>query len=196
MKYSLFIIACLLSPAGLCASADAAFLTSFVYSPNTRAFYLHGGSHNGAIDTIYFKATPARAGAFTNINGGLIAGAPRPAGHAFTYPNRMLYADPGDIEGGLGLSVFGLINTPQELSFTVASLGGTITTANQPDGKLFLGNIVPTGPVAKTSAVVQLFRAGELVTEWVIPPMPEPSSLTLLMLGGAIYAFGQRRRIK
>lgn len=173
------------------AAAEAASITTVAYPSNVRAFYLDGASLNGAFDTIYFKATPNGGAAFTNNYSGLLSGTPRPAGQAFTYHNRMLNADPLDFEGGLGLSMFGLVNTPQELSFTVAKLGGTMTTADQPSGKLFLGNVTLTRAGASANALVQLLRAGTLVYEAQI--VPEPTGLALICLGGCACFFSRRR---
>lgn len=62
---------------------------------NVYSIYVDGEASNGAFDTIYFKVTPS-TGTFINTNSGAAAGVPRPAGDAFTYPNRMLNADPLD----------------------------------------------------------------------------------------------------
>jgi hypothetical protein len=144
---------------------------SLVVEPfgNVHSIYLHGGFDNGNFNAVIFQATtsshdmyysvalhvisgvdvlatlstsifqPERF--FGNFNSGLVAGAPRPAGDAFTHHNRMLDADPEDVEGGLDWTILGLIRTPMQLSFTGGPLGGKINTASQPGGRLFIANL-------------------------------------------------------
>jgi hypothetical protein len=126
---------------------------------------LLGQAQNGGFDTISFRAIPDigirvqlidagtpiadlqtsgiilddPGGSFINLNSGLNAGVPRPAGDAFTYRNRMLQADPFD--GGKGWTLQDLVMTPSELSFTAGPTTGKITTATEVGGRLFLANI-------------------------------------------------------
>jgi hypothetical protein len=160
-------------------------------TPGTDAFAISlTGSES--FDTIYFQALPNAGLQFTNMSNGNVSGAPRPAGDPFTYPNRLLTADPGDFEGGLALNQFGLVNGPTELSFTVAKLGGTIDTSNG----LFLGNVNVPGPTpARGTARVQILAAGTTLQEIIAPiGIPEPATAGL----GAMALLGLaaiRRRI-
>jgi len=79
-------------------------------------------------------------GHFDRIASGLVAGIPRPPGRPATYINRMLNADPLDIDGGMSWNILGLMRTPSEVSFTGGPLGRKISTADQTDGRLFLAN--------------------------------------------------------
>jgi hypothetical protein len=135
---------------------------------------------------MFFQVRPNSPAMFTNNASGNNSGVPRPPGDSFTYHNRMLNGDPLDFPGALGLTQLGLVNIPQELSFTVANLFGTITTASQPNGDLFLGNVNMPGAGASASVLVQLLRAGNLVQELrMTVPVPEPSGA---LLGATAFA--------
>jgi hypothetical protein len=179
------------------SSVTNAASLSVTQTADAYSFFLEGGADNGNFDTIFFKSTATAPAVFTNTNGGLVSGAPRPAGQAFTYPNRMLNGDPGDIEGALGLSQFGLVNNTGELSFTVASLGGTITTAGQAGG-LFLGNVNMPGTTSGGVATVQVLRLGSLVSESTISfggvVIPEPATIAMAGLGMIGMVAAARRR--
>ena len=147
------------------------------------SLYLSGGTDNGQFDTIIFDATaaardqvrvqlvndgvilrslnatladltPPSQMVFLNQNSGNRAGLPRPAGEPFTYMNRMINADPNDVEGALGWTVLGRINTPGELSFTAGPRGGRIDTSAQPNGELFLANIYFAVPEPLGSSMI------------------------------------------
>ena len=160
---------------------------------NVYSIYVDGEASNGAFDTIYFKVTPS-TGTFINTNSGAAAGVPRPAGDAFTYPNRMLNADPLDFPGALGLTQVGLVNTAQELSFTVGALGGTVSTAAQPGGDLFLGNVMLSGGHfwANIYVRIQLISAGNVIFDDATGT-PEPASFSIAALGFAALVTVRRR---
>jgi hypothetical protein len=135
MKVFYFVI-CLLA----CSTATAASL-SFTQTGNATSWFLNGESENGRFNGIKVTATISPPVTFTNPHSGIVAGAPRPPGQAFTYRNRMLDRDPLDFPEGRGLVIFDAVSTPTELSFFAGSLNGAITTANETDGKLFLANV-------------------------------------------------------
>jgi hypothetical protein len=159
-------VACLSILACNCTHAASLQLTlGHVSAQNyISSIYLVGEAQNGGFDTITLKATPdigvhvqlinagapiadlqapviltGSVGAFLNLNSGLDAGVPRPAGQAFTYRNRQLEADL--LDGGLGWILQDLVMTPSELSFTAGPTTGKITTATEAGGRLFLANI-------------------------------------------------------
>lgn len=150
-------------------------------------FYVDGESLNGGFETIYFQARTTPPGKFAKLNTGILA-VPRPPGNAFTYPNRMLIADPLDFPGALGLLRVGFINNGQELSYAVGNLFGTITTANQPNGDLFLANLYVPDPTHFT-ATVQLISAGMVVFE-ATQTIPEPAAGLVALVGlSSLLAF-------
>jgi hypothetical protein len=158
-----------------------------------------------AFDEIRFDARIYGRATFTNPNSGLSAGIPRPAGDPFTYPHRMLDADPGDIPGALGLVRTGLINEPRWLSFTVTDADGTIDTAPQPNGDLFLANLNLSSPALSGDLVVFtrvcLFSEGRIVNMLsdvlaLDSPLPEPASSFLAVgaLSGLVALPRNNRR--
>lgn len=162
---------------------------------NTYSFFIDGAELNGTFDTIYFQAVPV-VGTFANANSGAVAGVPRPAGAEFTYPNRMITADPLDFPGGLALTQVGLVNTAQELSYTAGSLGGTVTTAAEVDGDLFLGNVNMTAGGNGTYQI-QLIAGGNVLYDSGAKPfgiIPEPTSIAMAGLGMIGLVAAARRR--
>jgi hypothetical protein len=164
------------------SAAQAASL-SYTRTNDAFAIFLDGEEHNDQFETIFFQVKPNPPAEFTNNSGGIFF--VRPPGRPFTYPNELLTQDPIDFPGGLALFQNGLVNIPQELSFTVANLFGTITTTPQPNGDLFLGNVNMPGAGASAKVTVQLLRAGNLVEQLTaVVPIPEPSTLALVAAVG------------
>jgi hypothetical protein len=189
-RLALAAIAALITVAPNASAASV----SFTQNGDAISIFLDGGAQNGAFDTIFFQLRPVAPALFTNNNNSRnAAGVPRPAGQAFTYYNGMLDADPLDFPGALGLTQVGLINTPQELSFTVGKLGGTITTADQPDGDLFLANVNLQGSVFFEGRV-QLISGGALIQEFVIPRIPEPAGALLALVAAPVLLSAARRK--
>lgn len=182
----------------LAANAGGASFYLAYPAPNVWTLYLDGKELNGAFDTIYVKTSISAPSTFSNVTSGLVAGVPRPPGQPFSYLNRMLDADPTDIAGGLGLTRFGVVNTPQELAFAAAALDGAITTADQPGGRLFLANFFREH--GSFGSHVQLLREGKLLFEANVipsltpPEFPEPSSLILMGLGVLVVGVARQRR--
>jgi hypothetical protein len=154
-----------------CGSAKAASLAIVANgsTPYTYSVYLNGTGVNGNFNTIKLDARPRLVlvqlsdsmgrvvadlvapfslgqpsppgYAFANLSSGQVAGVPRPAGEAFTYYNRLLNADPLDAPGGKGWSLLGIKVTEDLVGFSGGPLGANITTANEPNGQLFLANL-------------------------------------------------------
>lgn len=195
------ILSLALLAAGCIASAASAASMALTYQNNAYAFYLNAGEFNDEFDTIYFQAKPTPPAIFENTNmGGLEP--PRPPGHPYTYSNRLLDVDPFDYPASLGLTRVGFVRTSQELSFTAGKLGGTISTAEQPFGYLFLANVYQSGAPSWT-ATLQMISAGTIVQEFHLvtpltppgPQLPEPASVAIFGLGAlALSAIARRRR--
>jgi hypothetical protein len=175
------LLTSLLGALGWQRSTDAAQFSMTNNGP-IYTFYVDGESLNGGYETIYFQAKATPPGKFANFaNGYSIAGIPRPPGQSFTYPNNMLVTDPLDFPGGLRLMRLGLRNLGPELSYTVGNLFGTITTANEPNGDLFLANLYVPDSTAFT-ATVQLISAGTVVFE-ATQTIPEPAAGLVALVG-------------
>ena len=88
----------------------------------------------------------------------------------------------------------GLVNTAQELSFTVGALGGTVSTAAQPGGDLFLGNVMLSGGHfwANIYVRIQLISAGNVIFDDATGT-PEPASFSIAALGFAALVTVRRR---
>jgi hypothetical protein len=188
----------LVLPVALCAMLAAslpahAAQLSMTNNGAIYTFYVDGEALNGGFETIYFQAKATPPGKFANVISGIPGeeGRPRPPGQAFTYRNIMFTTDPLDFPGGLGLSMVGFINNGQELSYTVGNLFGTLTTANQPNGDLFLANLYVPDSTAFT-ATVQLISAGTVVFE-ATQAIPEPAAGLVALVGlSNLLAFRRR----
>lgn len=187
-------ILCLVAQSATATAATISIKPVNASANNVYSFYVDGEGSNGAFDTIFFQSK-AFNGSYINLNSGAVAGVPRAAGDLFTYPNRMLTADPVDFPGALGLTQVGLINNGQELSYTVGKLGGTMTTAAEVNGDLFLGNVMLSGGHfwANIYVRIQLISAGNVIFDQAIGT-PEPASLSIAALG-FVNLLAVRRRI-
>jgi len=176
VKQVLLVVFVAVAPAG----AEAASLTYIEHPPGVAriwSFYLNIRPDEGPYDTVAFYAS-SFSSTFLNQNNGLVGGVPRPPGEPFTYWNRNLTRSTA--EGGLGWIVLGPVNTPSELSFTGGVLGGTISTAEQPGGNLFLANVQSMSGTVQA----QLIRGGELKqTLFTFFPPAEPTSSIIAGLG-------------
>lgn len=90
---------------------------------------------------------------FGNLNSGSVAGIARPPGAPFTYRNRLLNADPLDQPETLGWTLLDVVIQPTKISFIGGPLGQRITTADQPNGRLFLANLHFVIPEPATAAL-------------------------------------------
>jgi hypothetical protein len=79
----------------------------------------------------------------------------------------------------------------RELSFTAAKLGGTVTTANEPNGDLFLANLYIPNPKSTFTATVQLISSGTVVFE-AVQTIPEPSGMACGLAGLSALLAGRR----
>lgn len=93
---------------------------------------------------------------FGRLDSGAVAGIPRPPGQQATYINRMLNADPLDVDGGMAWNILGLTRTPTEVSFAGGPPVGKINTASEPDGRLFLANFYVPIPEPATAGLASL----------------------------------------
>ena len=162
-----------------CSSASAATLTA-KQTGNAWALYLSGGADNGNFDSVQLSVVPDGSTTFGNNTGGLVSGAPRPAGQEFTYPNRALNSDPLDDPSFKGWSLLDVINTPTAFSFGGGPLGAKISTAADPNGELFLANIFLPTAGARANVSLQLVNAGvNLPTLNTVIGVPEPATLAM-----------------
>jgi len=137
-----------------------------------------------AMNGIDMQATPAAGQSWLNPNGGTSLGAPRPAGQAFTYRNRFLDLDPADpdVSGGKGWTLVAPTTTAALVTISGGPLGGTINSASDPGGKLFLANfLLPQG--GKGQAVLKAVNGAPVVDLQTVPiGVPEPATLGLAAL--------------
>lgn len=175
MKYLIAIL--LVTGAVAPSPAAAATLTVRSYPNNVYALYLRGEST--VFNAVELTVTPAGS-AFQNTLSGVFNGAPRPPGQPFTYRNRALDADPygPDLPGiGKGWSLGGVVNTSTKLSFAGGPLGQDITTATEPNGELFLANIMLEDSSSSATAVLRVLNGfASLPTQILHFPLPEPTT--------------------
>jgi opacity protein-like surface antigen len=146
------------------------------------ALFITGAESN--IAALGFSAKSTSPATFLNLNGGLVAGQPRPAGQAFTYLNRYLNTpvDDLDIIGGKGWTFLDSATTAAELRFEGGPLGVNIDVSQ----KLFLGNVMlPTGGQGTYSVTIKDATGNNIgnVLTGNIGEIPEPASLALVGMG-------------
>ncbi|WP_428308389.1 hypothetical protein [Lacipirellula sp.] len=165
------------------SSSFAAYLTYQTHDNSAVSVYLVGEALNGNFDAIEFRATPLGSSTFLNPNQGLTAGVPRPPGNPFTYRSRFLDLDPADpdLPGlGKGWTIANPITTSSQVSFLGGLINGKISTASEPQGRLFLANLLisPGGGMGPAKIDITLYDEGIVVYSTV----PEPSTLFLCAL--------------
>jgi hypothetical protein len=165
--------------------AVAATLSATRFADNVVAIYL--SDESTAFNGVSFQLCPDVA--FENINSGLAAGVPRPVGQPFTYRNRALDADPAGTDSlgiGNGWTLLAPVTTAAGISFAGGPLGESISTAGEPNGALFLANVMLgsdsgfTAWVTLVNGVNTVLRQRLTVTidsmelvDIVDPPMPD-----------------------
>jgi hypothetical protein len=157
------------------------------------SLYLNSGSDT--IDTVEVLVTPNVGSTFINNNSGNGPVGPRVPGELFTFLNRRLNGDPLDDPANKGWSVLGLVNTANSFGFTGGPLGGTISTALESNGELFLANLMMNSAAGGGSANVKTYRLGVVVDNDTFAfPVPEPATLALAGLGFiGMVAAGRRK---
>lgn len=198
----------LLTAVTLSARTEAAGLVAYQSQGGQAiSLFLRGESLNDGFNGMSVLIRPDFGASFANVNPGLTAGVPRPAGQAFTYRNRTLDFDPLDPEApgvGKGWTILSPINTASEISFGGGPLGKKINTGTEPRGELFLANLYLT-PGTTFRAQITLVNGVEtvftqsfslpLVELPPLPEVPEPSSAALLATAGLAAAIAQRRQM-
>lgn len=182
-----------LASAFACSVANAAILSVEPTGPAANGIYsVYIDGQSTTFNGLGLSVKPDGGAAFLNVSSGNVAGAPRPAGDAFTYRNRLLDADASEVPETKGWTLLGVVNTAQEIAFSGGPLGQTITTG----GKLFLANVMlPAGATAK--ADLQLVNGVDTVftQQLDIGVVPEPMSMGLAGMALAAVAAFRRRRV-
>ncbi|MBA3480939.1 MAG: PEP-CTERM sorting domain-containing protein [Pirellulales bacterium] len=159
------------------------------------SLYLNSGAD--VIDTVEVLVTPNAGSAFANNNSGNGPSGPRVPGEAFTYLNRRLNADPLDDPANKGWSILGLVNTSVLFGFTGGPLGSTITTAQDPNGELFLSNVLMNPVAGGGTANVKTYRLGVVIDDDTVAfpiAIPEPAALAMAGLGMLGMVAASRRK--
>lgn len=175
------------------SAANAANMSFTTNANGTVSLYLAGEAT--AFNGISFSAKPDGAAQFQTINTGLAAGVPRPAGALFTYRNRALDFDPADPDNpgiGKGWTILSPVNTASEISFSGGPLGSSISTAGEPDGKLFLANFNLTPGTTGTALLTLVNGVDTVFTQTLNFPVPEPA--TFALAGMAVVGLIAARR--
>jgi opacity protein-like surface antigen len=192
MKKFFAVIAILAASTSLAQAATITVEKTPHATGDAYALFIMGAEPN--IAALGFSAKPNSPSTFLNLNGGLAAGQPRPAGQAFTYLNRYLNTpvDDLDIPGGKGWTLLDSATTAAELRFEGGPLGVNIDASQ----KLFLGNVfLPTNGQGTYSVVIK-DATGANIGNILTGPIGIPEPATLALAGmGLIGLTAIRRRI-
>jgi hypothetical protein len=181
------------------STTKAAVIYSVTATPQgaNTAYSLYMNTNGVAMNGIDMQATPSAGQSFLNPGSGLSSGAPRPAGQAFTYRNRFLDLDPADPDnpGGKGWTLVAPTTTAALVTISGGPLGGTINSASDPGGKIFLANfLLPNG--ATGQAVMKAVNGAPVVDTQTVPigQIPEPATLGLAGMSLVGLLAASRRR--
>lgn len=158
-------------------TANAASLSVSTGANKTFSVWIDGEADNGNFNTVKLEvnAIPNSEGVPSTLLG-LSSGAGKVVGDVGTFRNRMLDADP--LDGGLGWSTAGVQTSASVLGFSGGPLGGNITTADQPSGRLWLGNFQLSTPGVATVLVQLSNSTGDLLFDQTVT-IPEPATLAM-----------------
>lgn len=118
----------------------------------------------------------------------------RPPLDPFTYRNRLLDADPSEFPDSKGWTLLGVQNISSHMAFSGGPLGRTIDTGGEPDGKLFLVNVVLLPGVTATATLQLVNGIDTVFTQTLRFPIPEPGAGSLLATLAVALSFRRRPR--
>jgi hypothetical protein len=175
-----------------CSAANAALLTiePAGVSPNG-VYALFVAGESTVFNALGLSVKPDGDAMFLNVHSASLWAYPRPPGQSFTYRNRFLDADLFEVPESKEWVLLGVVNTMQEIAFNGGPLGQTIDTSGEPDGKLFLANLMlPSG--ASATATLQLVNGVDTVHSQTLQfPIPEPAGVAMLSLGTLAFFIGR-----
>lgn len=177
---SLVVAACALA----CTLAHGALLTvePAGVSPND-VYTLYLAGESTVFNGVGLSVKPDNGVWFLNVNSATVWTYPSPPGRTSTYRNRFLDSDPFDVPESKGWTLLGVVNTAAEVAFSGGPLGQTIETSGDPDGKLWLANLM-LPPGATATATLQLVNGIDTVyTQTLQFPIPEPVGVSQAAFG-------------
>ena len=187
MKLTLaMLIACSLPS----SFAYAAALSVTTHPQNVYAIYLDGEST--VFNGVGFSAIPNDGVSFLNVPAVSI-GRPRPAGQPFTARNRFLDADPAEEPESKGWTLLGINTTSQKITFSGGPLGQFIDTSTEPDGDLFLANLMLPPKATATVQVTLVNGVNTVFEQTLIIGVPEPGTFATAALA-AVALIGSNKR--
>jgi len=191
MKYVLGLAAVVCALAA--STMSAAQLSVTPYPNNVDAIFIDGEST--VFNALGFSATPIDGAMFLNINSGGLS-FPQPPGNPFTYRNRLLDVDPIDFPESKGWTLLGVINTHLQQAFVGGPLGQTIDTSTEPNGDLFLANLMLPANATATVQVTLVNGIDTVFEQSIIVGVPEPATLALAAIAALGLAAVRRRRTR